>query len=158
MKKFVFQLESLLKVKKTQRETLQIEYSETKTAYGNALTKKELIEKTIDNEREQYENRAKNGMTVSEIRASSDYFDELRKHQKSAATDAERAKQVAERKHQELLVVFREIKTLEKLREKQYENYLAEEGKRDSRSVEDMLSFNISDKSVNVCNIVRGTL
>lgn len=143
MKKFVFQLDALFKIKAAQKEKLQKEYSEAEISRINAVRKKELLEKKMEDENTGYQARVKKGMTAGEIGANSVFFEDLQKQQKTAEADAKRAGENAERKQRELLEIFREIKTLEKLREKQYEAYLAEAEKREESVIEDILSFNL---------------
>lgn len=143
MKKFVFQLDALFKIKAAQKEKLQKEYSEAEISRVNAVRKKELLEKKMEDENTGYQARVKKGMTAGEIGANSVFFEDLQKQQKTAEADAKRAGENAERKQRELLEIFREIKTLEKLREKQYEAYLAEAEKREESVIEDILSFNL---------------
>ncbi|NCB50683.1 MAG: hypothetical protein EOM54_02200 [Clostridia bacterium] len=152
MKKFVFQLDSLYKVKKQQQERLQKEYAEAESLHANAVTKKTCLEKKIEYENALYENKARKGMTVSEIQANSVFFEDMEKRLKTAVEEAGLAGQSAERKRQELLSVFEEIKTLEKLRERQYEDYLAEVEKRERSHIEDLISFRLSDKNANLAN------
>jgi flagellar FliJ protein len=149
MKKFIFQLDTLYKIKTTLRDKLQTEYAEAETALGNAVRRKERLEKEIDDESATYEARAKKGMTVSAIRLSSTFLEELGRLHRTAVAEADRARQNAEQKRSELLGVFQDIKALEKLREKQYEEYLADEEKRETNRIEDIISFSISEKSVN---------
>jgi flagellar FliJ protein len=150
MKKFNFQLDSLYKVRNAQKDNLQKAYSEAETQYDDAVRKKERLEDMIEDENARYESKVRQGMPVGEMRANSAFIGDLLQRRTTAEADAERARQTAERRQQELLEAFREVKTLEKLREKQYEDYLAEEGKREKSRLEDILSFNISGKNPNI--------
>lgn len=150
MKKFVFQLDSLYKVRNAQKENMQKDYCEAEALYDNAVKKKERLEKMVADENAKYEAKAQKGMAVGEMRASCAFLEDLLQQQKMAETDAQRAGQNAERKQQALLEAYREVKTLEKLREKQYGDYLTEEAKREKSRLEDILSFGISGKNPNI--------
>ncbi len=147
MKKFVFQLDALYQVKRARKDQLQKEYSEAAALYHAALEKKDALDSALEAESVRYEARAKKGMTAGELLAGSAFFADLQKRRKSAAADAERARRHAEGRQRELLEAFQDIKALEKLQDKQYEAYLAEEGKQETSRIEDMLSFSLSGQA-----------
>ncbi|MGE4353946.1 MAG: flagellar export protein FliJ [Oscillospiraceae bacterium] len=141
MKKFVFQLETLYKLKKNQKETYQNEYAVAESVFVKAYQIKERLEESIEAESLKYEATAKDGMTVCEMRILAVFLDDLQKRHELAAAEAEHARQTAERKHQALIHTYKEVKSLEKLREKQYEEYLIQEEKRANSGIEDLISF-----------------
>ncbi|SHH83774.1 flagellar FliJ protein [Sporobacter termitidis DSM 10068] len=145
MKKFVFSLNALYDVKKTLRDKLQAEYAAAEAAHRAAVERKESLENTLDEKKEEHEQKAKNGMTVSELLGYDVYFEELQERIKAAALAVDRALQEVNRKRNELVAVFKEIKVLEKLYEKQYGEYLKDLEKSETKAVEDIVSFQITD-------------
>ena len=68
---------------------------------------------------------------------------------KTAEKDVEKALAEANRRRRaNLIAIFKEIKVLEKLYEKQYGEYLKELGKSEAKTLEDIISFNAADVGV----------
>jgi flagellar FliJ protein len=147
MKKFVFSLNALYEVKKTLRDKVQAEYAAAEAAYKAAVERKESLERTLDEKKEEYEIKAKKGMTVGDLQGYDNWFEELQGRIKAAGLEVERALREANHKRNELIAVFKEIKVLEKLYEKQYSEYLKELEKSETKAVEDIVSFKVTDKT-----------
>jgi len=149
MKKFVFQLDALYSIKKTLKDKLQAEYAEAEAILESAVLKKDRMEKTIEEESEKFKAKARSGIAVYEIQTNEAFLEDLLKQHKAAVADTERARRNAERKRNELLGVFQETKALEKLRDRQYKEFLVQAEKHEMNVVEDILSYNISKENVN---------
>jgi flagellar FliJ protein len=147
MKKFVFTLETLLKVKKTIRDKLRAEYAVALTALNRAKGENERLDRILEDESKAYERRAKKGITVSDFEARAMYLNELQCMISSARQKLSRARDEEGRSQAALAAVHKEIKVLEKLRRKQYLEYLAEEEKRETGAREDILSFHMTEKA-----------
>ena len=145
MKKFVFSLGALYEVKKTQRDRLQGEYAAAEEAHRAAVRKKESLERTLEEKKAEYELKARNGITVADLLGYDNYFEEQLGLIKTAEKDVEKALAEANRRRDALIAVFKEIKVLEKLYEKQYSEYLKEIEKSESKTLEDIVSFNVTD-------------
>jgi len=146
MKKFVFSLNALYEVKKALRDKLQAEFAEAEAAYRAAAEKKAGLEKTLDERKAEYEIKAKNGMTVGDLQGYDNYFEEMMEAIKLAGFEEDRALREVNRKRGELVAVFKEIKVLEKLHEKQYADYMKELEKSEMKAVEDIVSYNAADR------------
>jgi flagellar protein FliJ len=147
MKKFVFSLSALYEVKKTQKDKLQTEFAAAEAAYRAAAEKKTSLENTLAEKKNEFEVKASTGMTVSDLRGYAFYFEEMQEYIKAAASEADKALREANHKRSELVSIFKEIKVLEKLQEKQYSEYLKDLEKSETKAVEDIISFNVSDKN-----------
>lgn len=147
MKKFVFSLSALYEVKKTLKDKIQAEYAAAEAIYKAAAERKLNLELTLDKKREEYEYKARSGMTVGDMQGYIVYFVEMQEQIKAAEYEAERALKEANHKRNELISVFKEIKVLEKLYEKQYGEYLKDLGKSETKTVEDIMSFKITETS-----------
>lgn len=147
MKKFVFALDPLYKVKLTMKDKLQAEYSAAVAAYDEACRQRDRIREQIESETRKFEIKAKNGMTVADMQAYSRFLEDLQNMETAACNRAELARREANRKQTELIGIFKEVKVLEKLREKQYQEYLTEEEKEEKNVIEDILSFDIVGKT-----------
>lgn len=145
MKKFVFTLNALYEVKKTLRDKVQAEFAAAEAHYNSLLEKKRLLERTLDEKTAEYEVKAKSGMTVADMQGYIIYFEEMQDQIKTADRDVEKALREATNKRNELVSVFKEIKVLEKLYEKQYGEFLKDLDKSETKAVEDILSFKVTD-------------
>ena len=145
MKKFVFSLNALYDLKKTQKDRLQAEFAAAEAAYRAAVERKANLEKTLDDKKEEFEKKASNGMTVSDLHGYDAYFEELQDRIKAAGKDVDRALREVNQKRNELVAVFKEIKVLEKLYEKQYSEYMKDYEKSETKAVEDIVSFKVTD-------------
>jgi len=147
MKKFMFSLDSLLEIKKTLKEKAQAEYADAHAVLEKAECEKVRLDKIFEDESEKFEAKVKKGITVGDIQANMIYFDQLQVMIRNALKDVNRAQEDANRKQMILIELFKEIKVLEKLRQKQYLTYLLEEGKKETNASEDILSFNITGQT-----------
>ena len=147
MKKFVYSLDPLYKVKTTTKEKLQTEYMAAQTAFGEAYQKRQQIQDTLSEETQKYEAKVKGtGITAGDMLTYGLFFEDLQDREIAAAKDLERARRNASRKQEELTGVFREVKMSEKLREKQYEEYRINEEKKEKSVIEDLLSYNVAGR------------
>lgn len=145
MKKFVFSLNALYEVKKTQKDRLQTEFAAAEALHKAAVERKTGLEKTLDDRKEEYERKASAGMTVSDLKGYAVYFEEMQDRIKAAGKEVDKTLREVNLKRNELVSIFKEIKVLEKLYEKQYAEYLKELEKSESKAVEDIVSFKVTD-------------
>lgn len=146
MKKFVFPLDALYKIKKPLKDKLQAEYSAAEATLDKACCKKKQLQNTLIDDTQKYEVKAKEGLTVGDIQDYSRFFEELHKYVQAASKEVDRAQNDVNRKRDQLIEAFKEIKILEKLREKKYGEFMLEEEKTESNVLEDILSFNIAGR------------
>lgn len=145
MKKFAFSLNALFDVKKALRDKVQAELAAAEALYREAVAKKDGLEKTLQDAKTVYEFKAKQGMTVSDMLGYDLYFEELQEEIKVAVLEVDRTLEEAGQKRAELITVFKELKVLEKLYEKQYSEYLKELEKSETKAVDDIVSFKVTD-------------
>lgn len=146
MKKFVFSLDALYKVRKAMKDSLQAEYSAAAAALEEARARERGIQDTLTAETQCFEAKMKNGMTAGDLQVYCRFIEELRQKEKAASAETERAAYYAGQKRAELVDVFKEVKTIEKLREKQYEAFITEEEKEENKALDNLISYNIAGK------------
>jgi flagellar FliJ protein len=145
MKKFVFSLNALYEVKKTQKDRLQTELAAAEAVHRAAVQRKDELERTLEDRKDEFEAKASGGMTVSDLKGYAVYFEEMQDRIKAAGKEVDRALREVNQRRNELVSIFKEIKVLEKLYEKQYADYLKEMEKSETKAVEDIVSFKITD-------------
>ncbi|MPM15778.1 hypothetical protein SDC9_62150 [bioreactor metagenome] len=147
MKRFVFSLDALFELKKNLKDKIQAEYAQAEAALDKALCVKVALDKVYMDENERYEQKAQRGITAADAGAHVIYFDELQQAIATATEDVMRAQDEANRKQGLLLEIHKEIKTLEKLRRKQYLEYLAEEEKQEANARDELVAFSMAEQA-----------
>lgn len=147
MKRFVFSLDALFELKKGLKDRLQAEYAAAERALDKALCVKVALDKVYLDESERYERKAVSGITAGDAAAHVIYFEELQKAIVTATGEVERAREDVDRKQSLLLEIHKEVKALEKLRRKQYLEYLAEEEKREAVVRDELVAFSIAEQA-----------
>jgi flagellar FliJ protein len=145
VKRFVFSLNALYEVKKTHKDRLQTELAAAEAVYRAAVERKADLEITLENRKEEFEAKASSGMTVSDLKGYAVYFEEMQERIKAAGKEVDRALREVNGRRNELVTVFKEIKVLDKLYEKQYAEYLKEMEKSETKAVEDIVSYKVTD-------------
>ncbi|UOO37328.1 flagellar export protein FliJ [Oscillospiraceae bacterium CM] len=145
MKKFMFSLGALYDVKKAEKDARQAQFAAATAALEAAKARKEALEKTHKEKKAQYEQQAKAGMTVSDFKGYAVYFEELLETIQKAGREVDRAAREVEARRGELVAVHKEIKVLEKLYDKQYAEYVKEFEKSETKTVDDIVSYNVTE-------------
>jgi len=145
MKKFVFSLNALYEVKKAQKDRLQTELAAAEAIYRAAVERKADLERTLEERKAEFEAKASEGMTVGDLKGYAVYFEEMQERIKAAGREVDRALREANQRRNELVSVFKEIKVLDKLYEKQYGEYLKDMEKDETKAVEDIVSYKVTD-------------
>ena len=145
MKNFVFSLHALLEMKEVFKDKVQAEHVAAEAALDKALETMTCLERTWEKENEQYEQIVKKGISPMDLETYSLYFEELQEMVVAAAQEVSHAQEDVSRKQEALIELFKEIKILEKLRQKQYGEYLSEVKKQENNINEDILSFNVTE-------------
>ena len=144
MKKFAFSLETLYRLKKTLKDKLQAEYAAAAATLDRACREKEQLQEHLSAETRSYETKLKRGMAVVDILAYSLYFEEFQNRIKAASESVERAQREAARRRNEMIEGFKEVRILEKLRDRQYEEYKVEEERAAIGEIENIFSFKVA--------------
>lgn len=145
MKKFVFPFDSLYRVKQSLKDKLQAEYYAAEAELRKAIEKRDGLLAIRKEETEAYEAIAVQGISPGTIEAYSDFFNELENMISLASKQVDIARRKAEQKRSELAEIYKEVKALEKLRERKYADYLDEQQKAEAVVIQDILSFKVTN-------------
>ncbi|HOQ15006.1 MAG TPA: flagellar export protein FliJ [Bacillota bacterium] len=145
MKKFVFPFDSLYRVKQSLKDKLQAEYYAAEAELRKAIEKRDGLLAIRKEETEAYEAIAVHGISPGTIEAYSDFFNELENMISLASKQVDIARRKAEQKRSELAEIYKEVKALEKLRERKYADYLDEQQKAEAVVIQDILSFKVTN-------------
>ncbi|NLN22801.1 MAG: flagellar export protein FliJ [Clostridiales bacterium] len=127
------------------KDKLQAEYYAAEAEYRRAVEKRDALLATRQKETEAYEAMAVRGISPGTIKAYSDFFKDLENMISLATKQVVAARKKVEQKRSELAEIYKEVKGLEKLREKKYADHLDEEEKAEANVIQDILSFRITN-------------
>ena len=149
MKKFVFSLQSLFKYKQTVEKQQKAELSAAQQAL-RALRDEEqrLMDAYAENERS-LENALRDNVNIMSALSEHDaFFRYLRETLIELRVRIAKAEKVVSVCQARLIATMREIKTYNKLRAEQYQEYLKEVQSEEEKEIGDLVSFNtISDSA-----------
>lgn len=91
----------------------------------------------------QYVREMHRGTNVMRLEQYADFFDYLQQEDHRLAAEIIKAENLREKRMEILLETMKEIKVLEKLREKQYEEYQRELRGEEDKQIDDFLSFRV---------------
>jgi len=140
MKKFIFSMQSLLKIKLSLEKQLKNKYSEAVQFYNICLEEEKVLE-TLKNDLRNNMYGNKSEILPSDIEAFSRYYKSIEEKQITQKIKTENAYNEVEIVRKELTEVTAEKKMLEKMKAKQYEKYLYDTTKENEKEMDDILSF-----------------
>ena len=144
MKKFKFKLEPLVKYKETIERMQKEELKRAQQTLRELQNQeKRLLGAYADNERSLNEALAKNENVIQALSEHDFYFRYLRDAIAEVRDMIVKAEEVVLRCQERLIVTMKELKTYEKLRREQYEEYLHEVKIETEKEMDDLVSFKI---------------
>ena len=144
MRKFVFTLKSLLKVKISLENQKSIELSDQNRLIRRLEAELEALQARLRASTEEFNAKMeRGGMSAGDAAAYSSGFRALHDRIIDQMDKIRRAIIVKERIMAELVELMGERKMLENLREKQYQEYLEEARREDAKIIDDFMSTKI---------------
>lgn len=136
MKKFVFELEQLLNLRKYEQDQAQIEL-------GKAVQVERQIQDGLDTLAQQYVATKKltSGQTdFAAIAKTQQFYQFIKQQQEKLMNDMAQAKIVTEEKRALFNAAMQKHESLKKLKEKQYELFKAEVKKAEAKALDDIVT------------------
>ena len=148
MKKFVFSLQPLFNYKQTVEKQQKAELSDAQQKLRDLLDEeRRLMDAYAENERSLVEALRDNNNISSALREHDAFFRYLRDALQELRERIAVAERVVRECQTRLIATMREIKTYNKLRAEQYQEYLKEVQSEEEKEIGDLVSFNtISEK------------
>ncbi|MEG0978675.1 MAG: flagellar FliJ family protein [Oscillospiraceae bacterium] len=140
MKKFVFSLEKVLSVKQQMLDVKKNEILQLKVKVKEIEQEEEDIKLEFHEYDKQMRTELESGTSPQKVMTYKVYFNSLMRREKELAKEKERVKQVINEKQQELVVLKSEISGLEKLEEKQKDEYDKSLKKSQERDIEEYVN------------------
>ena len=148
MKKFKFKLQPLVKYKETIERMQKEELKRAQEAFKELQDEENrLLQAYADNERSLEEALIKNENVAQALSEHDAYFRYLRDAIKIVRERIVKAEEVVVRCQEKLIITMKELKTYEKLRKEQYQEYLKEAKSEEEKEMDDLVSFKIISNS-----------
>ena len=146
MKQFVFTLQALYDMKQNIAEQQKIRMRIILDKQARLAAELNSLKRSFDDTKERFDGKLQSGFKSDEFVQYGDYFAKLTASitvQKEQILLAEQEKQKC---LEEQIETKKEIRTLEKLREKQYKEYLQELKMEEEKEIGDLVSFKVSSQ------------
>lgn len=141
MAKFVFRMQSYLKVKEKIEDQKKLEYGKALQKVEEEQAKKRQMEEELINNIEKLREKMEKGITPEEFIRSKQFIVQIEKNIIAQEVVIKRAKDYAESKRIELLAAVKQRKMVETLKENDYIEYLSEEAKAEQKIVDEIVSY-----------------
>lgn len=127
MKKFRFQLETLLKVTKMNKERAQVELAKATSALEAAREHlQELLAQMAQGHRDYDELTSKGTITVGTLMTYNSFFNWKRQQIEEQQQHIMECQAARQRRMKELVEIMNKLKSIEQLKEKRLQQYMAE--------------------------------
>ena len=141
MAKFFYKMQNILDIKEKLETQAKNEYA----VANAALAEEEEKLKVLEERRQQYEERlAKlymDNLDIREISETADAVEILKYHKKLQEINVQKAMKQVEAAREKLQEAMQERKTHDKLKERQFEEFLLEEAAKESKEIDELVSF-----------------
>jgi flagellar protein FliJ len=141
MKKFTFTLHALLHLKESVEKQERNNLAVLTRKLRDLEAEREAMIARRDGAADNYGAKLAGGMAVSETQGFTDYFRMMKELLREQEARIVRASGEIEECRKRLVEILKEIRMLEKLREKQYAQYLAEVQAEEERTIGDFVSY-----------------
>lgn len=138
MKKFKFTLGTLLKKEKLDEKKRLGELGEIRSIRMKAVMIREGIDAEIDKTREK--SKRNGNMTINALKEYNIYIKDLIARRKEADEKIKKIREEENRRLELVMETQKNIKGLEKLREKQYSEHINRVKKREEKNIEELIS------------------
>ena len=144
MKQFTFTLQQWYDMQVGMEKQHKMEIGALDTQIAVCRDELQALHHCFDKSKNEYCEAVSSGITALRANDYSQYFDHTKLKMSGVHEKINRLEHDKEQLLQKLLRVRREIKLLDKLREKQYKAYLSEAKKQHDKFVDDMISHKVT--------------
>ena len=147
MAKFRYRMQSILEIKKKLEEQAMIEFAAARAALNEEEDKLEQLKKR----KEAYEDEGRalreNTLNIMDIIENKEALLRMDEFIADQQLNVKRAQDRMEEARLALQTAMQESKTQEKLREKAFEQFVKEENKRESKEIDELVSYTYGRKA-----------
>jgi flagellar FliJ protein len=146
MAKFIFKLQSVLNLKKQNEDSKKNELGKAIQRLEAEKQKLAALEDTLENIVKEFNEKTKKA-TVHELIEYNEYLSLLNSRIKVQKENVNNAALNVDKVREELIFAVKERKILDKLKEKQHEEFLTEQKKLEQKTNDEIVSYNHNDNS-----------
>ena len=141
MAKFVFSLESLLKVKTIKKRKLEKDIAEAKQRLEEAQNLLDEIKAQKKAIQSKIKKNSSNGIKVFDLKEYRSYFQLLSEREEQQIAKCQQLEKKWKAIMAELVDIYNQIDVLERLKQEQYREYIYKLEKVEERALEDLVNF-----------------
>lgn len=150
MAKFVFSLESLLKVKTIKKRKLEKDIAEAKQRLEEAQNLLDEIKAQKKAIQSKIKKNSSNGIKVFDLKEYRSYFQLLSEREEQQIVKCQQLEKKWKTIMAELVDIYNQIDVLERLKQEQYREYIYELEKVEERALEDLVNFKFMTRSESI--------
>lgn len=146
MSKFIYRMQNILNIKYKLEDQAKTEFMLANQNLREEEEKLRLFTERKQGYEENVRNLLKRNLLVERIKENQNAILRMEEFIKVQKKQVEEAEKQVEIKKQKLTVLMQERKAQEKLKEKAFENFLQEENARESKEIDELVSFTYGRK------------
>lgn len=150
MAKFVFSLESLLKVKTIKKRKLEKDIAEAKQRLEEAQNLLDEIKAQKKAIQSKIKKNSSNGIKVFDLKEYRSYFQLLSEREEQQIAKCQQLEKKWKTIMAELVDIYNQIDVLERLKQEQYREYIYKLEKVEERALEDLVNFKFMTRSESI--------
>lgn len=148
MARFIFSLQNILNMKEKLEDQAKNDFAQANLRLQEAIAEKEALEQRLREEKQKLQQDISASLDIGKIRQREDAVEILRMYVAQQMLVVKQREKEVEVARDHLNEAMKERKTFEKLREKAFEAYMAEENLREQKEVDELVSYRygVNDK------------
>lgn len=141
MARFIFSMQNLLEIKEKLEDQEKNNYSQANLRLQEAEEKRQALQKRQQAAEQELKELMMSSLHVLEIREKEEAVEILKMYVRQQEIVVRQREQELEEARIRLSEAMKERKTFEKLREKAFEEFVAEENKKEQKEVDELVSY-----------------
>jgi len=146
MAKFIYRMQSILDIKQKLEEQAKNEFAKARLQLTLEEDKLQKLKERKDAYVEEGRKLQESGLNVRDILETGDERKRRRGFNTPGEGVVEKAEKVLEEAREKLTEAMKESKTQEKLKEKAFESFMKEENARESKEIDELVSYTYGQK------------
>jgi len=146
MAKFIFKMQSVLNIRKQKEDSIKNELADAMRKLEAEKRKLAELEDRLENTVREFNEKTKKS-TVHELIEFNEYLSVLNSRIRSQKENVNIVAQYVDKVREELVKAMKDRKILEKLKDRQYEQFLMEQKKLEQKTNDEIVSYNYNDSN-----------
>ena len=146
MAKFIYRMQSVLDIKQKLEEQAKNEFAKARLQLTLEEDKLQKLKERKDAYVEEGRKLQESGLNVRDILENRDAIENMKRLITAQQRAVEKAEKVLEEAREKLTEAMKESKTHEKLKEKAFESFMKEENARESKEIDELVSYTYGQK------------